>query len=165
MSPFLVHESDRRRLALSHRNPIQGILYNKENTLFCRKRSLVAQRLWGWLIQSLHQEPMSFPLAALSSSAYQPLPHCHKMVATAPAVTYRCPSIQWEKNPQTVSSLCLFLRARKPRGELCTFHPCAPRQSRARQMCSAERMNPAPNTYYMAGGEPIHLSVTQLCHL
>ena len=89
------HESD-RLLAFSSRNLIQGSLYNKENILSPRKISLEAQRLQGWLIQSHQQEPLSFLLAACPSSANPPLPHYHKMVATAPAVTDRCPSIRWE---------------------------------------------------------------------
>ena len=93
---LLRHESD-RLLVFSGRNPIQGSLYNKENILSPRKNSLEAQRLQGWLIQCHQQEPMSFLLAACPSSANQPLPHYHKMVATVPAVTYRCPSIRWGK--------------------------------------------------------------------
>lgn len=130
------HESD-MLLAFSGRNPIQGSLY-KENILSPRKISLEAQTLQGWLIQCHQQEPMSFLLAACPSSANQPLPHYHKMVATAPAVTYRCPSIRWGKTSCFffVSLSKLFLRAWQPRGDLHTFYPSAPLPSRARRMCS-----------------------------
>ena len=126
------HESD-RLLAFSSRNPIQGSLYNKENILFTRKISLEVQRLQGWLTQCHQQEPMSFLLAACPSSANQPLP-----------ITKWLPQFQLsltdvpvpDGKKQAVSSLCLFLRAWQPRGDLRTFYPSAPLPSRARRMCS-----------------------------